>query len=250
MGAPERQSPIPKREQANPLPLEVIRHAAEVPLLGEALSPQWSRGLLADLFTESPWTGWHSLRVGLVVNGLLGHYPDLITTSGMDVSAVRAGVLHDNGKVGNPDISSELLDSTDIYDDEQRAKIKTHAPVGAARVAAFDPVAAMIVRTHHGITLVDPYPLGIPPRNDIADLRRRDLYRGRVCVAVADVVDAAMSQRPEKGPAEEALERLNDQFGPYITAGNLPLDLLETAVDLRTSDPRIVQLSAPEYMFQ
>ncbi len=140
---------------------------------------------------NSPWTAGHSERVtalSLCIGEHLG-----LGTAALD-TIHRGGLLHDIGKVG---IHIEVLDLDGPLSAAERATIQTHPALGAkilAPIAAFDD-AIPIVLHHHEKFDGRGYPDG---------LRGESIpYLARL-VAVADVYDALVSNRPYRPGWEHA----------------------------------------------
>ncbi|MEO8201066.1 MAG: HD domain-containing phosphohydrolase [Gemmatimonadota bacterium] len=139
--------------------------------------------LARTIDANSSWTAGHSGRVtslSLAIGRQLG-------VSAQDLETIhRGGLLHDIGKIGIP---SAILDKPGKLTEEEMAIIQSHPAVGA-RILAPIPVLRdilSIVRNHHEKFDGTGYPdrlagEAIP-------------YLARI-VAVADVFDALVSDRP------------------------------------------------------
>jgi len=161
----------------------------------------------------------HSRRVGRAAEavaarmGLAPHFIDLIR---------EAAPLHDVGKL---EISVEILDKPGPLTMRERVAMQRHAAAGEAlcRKTEDDPVlrlAAQIARSHHERWDGRGYPDGLA--FDRIPLAAR-------IVAVVDVYDALVSERPYKGAwwPEDALaflaESAGSQFDPDVVAAFVTL---------------------------
>ncbi|MEH3052518.1 MAG: HD domain-containing protein [Patulibacter minatonensis] len=161
----------------------------------------------------------HSRRVGRAAEavaarmGLDPHFVGLIRD---------AAPLHDVGKL---EIPMAILDKPGPLTTRERIAMQRHAEAGEAicRSAGADPalrLAAHIARSHHERWDGRGYPDGLS--FDRIPLAAR-------IVAVVDVYDALVAERPYKGawPVEKALEFLEDnagtQFDPDVVAAFLTL---------------------------
>ena len=132
---------------------------------------------------NSHWTAGHSERVtalSLRIASFIG-----LTRAEMD-TLHRGGLLHDIGKIGVP---GDVLDYAGPLDAPALASVRMHPTLGAeilAPIAAFAE-AIPIVLYHHEKVDGTGYPAGLRG-DDIPMLAR--------LVAVADVYDALVSQRP------------------------------------------------------
>jgi putative nucleotidyltransferase with HDIG domain len=132
---------------------------------------------------NSPWTAGHSERVASL-SLRIGRHIELPAVE-MDTLR-RGGLLHDIGKIGVP---GDLIDFPGVLDPEALARVRTHPTLGAkilAPIAAFAD-AIPIVLYHHEKLDGTGYPVGLRGEN-IPFLAR--------LLAVADVYDALVSQRP------------------------------------------------------
>jgi len=159
--------------------------------------------------TNSPWTAGHSERVTTLAMDLgreLGLPPDEIDL------LHRGGLLHDIGKVGVP---PSILDKPGKLTEEEYAVIKKHPSKGAM---ILEPISNLqkvipIVSQHHERFDGKGYPNGLS--GESISLHARIL-------AVADVVDALVSDRPYRpGWSREkvlgyARENAGQQFDPKV----------------------------------
>ena len=167
--------------------------------------------------TNSPWTAGHSERVtGLAVDlgRELGLPPD-----GIDLLH-RGGLLHDIGKIGVP---PSILDKPGKLTEEEFEVVRRHPSNG---VTILRPIPGLqkvlpIVSQHHERYDGKGYPLGLS--GESISLHARIL-------AVADVVDALVSDRPYRPgwPREKVLayarENAGQQFDPEVVAAFLRIE--------------------------
>jgi putative two-component system response regulator len=176
-------------------------------------------------------THQHTLRVGDVA-ALLGIE---LGFSDADADVMRqAAPLHDLGKIGIPD---EILLKPGKLTTEEFAEIKRHTEIGARILAgsryAILQMGEVIARTHHERWDGSGY-LGMS--GEAIPLVSR-------IVAVADVFDALMHERPYKRawPREEAVSYMRDgaatQFDPMVVTVFLQL---ETAGRFTMLEPMIL----------
>lgn len=127
---------------------------------------------------------------------------------------VRAAPLHDVGKIAIPDA---ILQKPGALTFEETAIVRRHAVLGAELLYAegnpFMILAATVARTHHECWDGSGYPFG---------LKEEDIpLEGRI-VAVCDVFDALLSERPYKKPwafgdaVEEILRLSGSKFDPQV----------------------------------
>ncbi|MFC4638229.1 PAS domain S-box protein [Deinococcus hohokamensis] len=152
-------------------------------------------------------TGEHMHRVGRTAAGIARE----LGLSPVEVDLIeRTAPLHDVGKIGVPD--SILLKPGRLTPDEFEV-VKTHALIGANILSGgHSPVVVMaeeIARTHHERWDGSGYPSGL--------CGKQIPQSGRI-VAVADVLDALMSERPYKHAwsLTEALNELRAQAGRHF----------------------------------
>jgi len=141
---------------------------------------------------------------------------------------VRAAPLHDVGKIAIPD---SVLQKPGPLSIEETAVVRKHALLGAELLHAegnpFMMLASTIARTHHEAWDGSGYPFGL--KGDEIPLE------GRI-VAVCDVFDALLSERPYKKPwtfddaAAEILRLSGTKFDPgVVNAFRRALPLLSEA---------------------
>ncbi len=163
-------------------------------LVGQLEEMSWGtlRALARAIDAKSPWTAGHSERVaalGLALGDVMGLNPEARAI------LERGGLLHDVGKIGIP---ASVLDHPGRLSEEQFAIMRSHPVIGATilePIVAFAP-ALPIVRSHHERWDGKGYPDGLAGE-DIDPLAR--------ILAVADVFDAMVSERPYRGAMDESL---------------------------------------------
>ncbi|UCH27414.1 MAG: response regulator [Trueperaceae bacterium] len=153
-------------------------------------------------------TGQHTQRVG-TLSGLIARKLGLPSK---DVELIsRAAPLHDVGKIGIPD--DILLKPGKLTEDEFRI-VKTHIDVGVQLLAKghsmLMKLAQEIVSTHHERWDGSGYPLGL--KGDHIPVA------GQI-VAVADVFDALINERPYKPawPLEKAITEIMNLSGSWFS---------------------------------
>jgi diguanylate cyclase (GGDEF)-like protein/putative nucleotidyltransferase with HDIG domain len=132
-----------------------------------------------------------------------------------DVEGVRtAALLHDIGKLAVPDL---ILTNPEPLTEEERSKVRAHAPVGAGIIAnvPFPYPVASLVLSHHERWDGAGYPAGV---------RGNDIPLGARIVAVVDCFAAMTSGRASNQamPVAEAIDRLwsdaGKAFDPAVVA--------------------------------
>lgn len=163
----------------------------------------WAQNYFAALARHSLWVAEHSVRVdeiGIQLMVVAG-FP-LVTI----INSSRAFILHDIGKIRIP---GDILDDLDL-DMEEEGHIAAHVRVGFDMIKPHDIKAAMIMVAHHeSQTDWSRYPRTRPRENN-DDL----LFREQQILALADIADALLSDRPYVGamPEEKAREILLQSF--------------------------------------
>jgi response regulator RpfG family c-di-GMP phosphodiesterase len=199
---------------------------------------------LADLaeFRDSG-TGGHVRRVQMLSSALAnrlaerGAYPDELTQQLLEMIGL-ASILHDVGKVATPD---HILLKPGIHTPEERAEMQTHAAVGksilerAANMVdgvSYLTYGAEIAGGHHEHFDGNGYP---------NQLKGRDIPISARIVAVVDVFDSLLHERPYKEPWPHTevmsyiTERAGKQFDPEIVAALLDLIKRDASIG-RTPD--------------
>jgi putative nucleotidyltransferase with HDIG domain len=151
---------------------------------------------------KSPWTAGHSQRVtekALKIGKVLG-----LSDSELE-DLHRGGLLHDIGKIGIP---ASILDKPGKLSEEERRMIEEHPRKGARilePIAAYAHVIPMVLQ-HHEWLNGKGYPDGHTGE---------DISLGARILAVADVFDALVSDRPyRKGmELERTLEIIKQESG-------------------------------------
>jgi len=189
---------------------------------------------LADLAEfRDKTTGGHVRRVQLLSSALAqrvadrGAYADEITPQLLEMIGL-ASILHDVGKVATPD---HILLKPGAHTPEERAQMREHAAVGQAileRAAnmvdgvSYLTYGAEIAGGHHEHFDGNGYPQGLQGR--------AIPFSARV-VAVVDVFDSLLHERPYKDPWPHTevmayiRERAGTQFDPEVVAALF--DLIE-----------------------
>ena len=184
---------------------QALRYAEDVRVLYQQLQRgiyQSLLGLANALEAKDVYTRGHSERVGATSRRLAL----ALGLASPDVEIVaRAGLLHDIGKIGIPEV---VLRKAGPLTDEEWTLMRRHPVIGAQIVAPFEFFAAgaIVIRHHHERVDGSGYPDGLA--GDAIPLGAR-------IVAVADVYDALTSDRPYR-PAmseDEALGHLQAQAG-------------------------------------
>ena len=159
------------------------------------------------------------------------------------MEALRAAaILHDIGKLAVPE---HILSKPGKLTREEFEKVKIHPSVGAdilERVRFPYPVAD-IVRAHHEKWNGAGYPAG---------LKGEGIPLGARILAVADSLDALISERPYHGaiPIEEAMIRLAAQAGlsfdpKVVKAFQARYEELEERLRAQAEDPTLEALQNP-----
>jgi HD-GYP domain-containing protein (c-di-GMP phosphodiesterase class II) len=175
-----------------------LRYAQDVRRLYQQLQRaiyQSLLGLANALDAKDPYTRGHSERVGewaRRIGGALGLPAEEIDTVG------HAGLLHDIGKIGVPEV---VLRKHGPLDPDEWALMRRHPLIGAQIVAPFEffRSGALAIRHHHERSDGSGYPDG---------LAGATIPLGARIVAVADVYDALTSDRPYRAAlSSETAER-------------------------------------------
>ncbi|GAA4013662.1 two-component system response regulator [Actimicrobium antarcticum] len=158
-------------------------------------------------------TGNHVIR--------MSHYCRAIArAAGMGPESVdilfNAAPMHDVGKIGIPD---NILLKTGKLDRDEWAIMRTHAEIGAKIIGTHSDdllgTAHMLALCHHEKWDGSGYPRGL--KGEEIPLMAR-------IVALADVFDALMSERPYKQawPVEAAIRHVEEQSGRHFDPALLP----------------------------
>lgn len=164
-----------------------------------------TRTVGAMIEARDPYTAGHQHRVGDLAR-LIGRH------LGLDENCLEGlrigGYLHDVGKVG---VDESILNFPGLLSSEQRAQVQMHSGLGCEILSAvpFAWPIAQIANEHHERLDGSGYPQGL--RGDEILLEAR-------IVAVADVFDALISERPYRtaGSVEMALTTLLDGAGTHF----------------------------------
>lgn len=161
--------------------------------------------IMNALFEKNPREMLHSQRVG--------HISKLIARDlknyDLNIEEIEeAGALHDIGKIG---VSNGILDKKEHLNKEEWLQIKSHSKKGfriLSGALSFSRIAS-IVYEHHERLDGSGYPRG---------LRNKEISLEAKIIAVADVFDAMISERPYKEEFSEnfALEELNRYAGQHF----------------------------------
>lgn len=156
-------------------------------------------------------TGLHIVRMSLCAQAIALHYG--LSPEHAQL-LMNAAPMHDIGKIGIPD---RVLLKPGKLDPEEWVVMRTHTTIGARMLAGHSSpllgLAAEIALSHHEHWDGGGYPRGLAGEAIALEAR---------IVAVADVFDALLSERPYKQPWSEAdtiaeIQRLaGRQFDPAI----------------------------------
>ena len=176
------------------------------------------RSLVAAIDAKDAYTKGHQERVSLLTE-ILGQEMSLPEEEAKILQ--QAAILHDIGKIGVPE---QILRKTGKLTAEEFQIIKQHPAIGAEIISPvqFLQEARPIVLYHHERFDGKGYPEG---------LQGEQIPRGARIIAVADAIDAMLSNRPY-APASSA-ERVRKelrlcaglQFDPQIVDIALKIDL-------------------------
>ncbi len=175
----------------------------------EAFSLGAVTALARTIDAKSPWTAGHSERVTAMA---LDIGRTLALTAEEMLVLHRGGLLHDIGKLATP---PEILDKPGRLTPEERARIEQHPRDGVRILEPIADFAALlpIVLEHHERFDGCGYPDG---------KAGHDIHRLARVLAVADVYDALVSDRPYRPglAASAALDIVRDgagtQFDPVV----------------------------------
>lgn len=163
------------------------------------------QALARTVDAKSPWTAGHSERVtdlAIKIARIMG------CTKKETTDLHQAALVHDIGKIA---ISSTILDKPGSLTDEEFEHIKNHPLIGARILQPISGFADAlnIVLQHHERCDGSGYPLGL--KGDAISL-------GAKIIAVADVYDALISERPYRGGwmKDKVLELLQEESGSKL----------------------------------
>jgi response regulator RpfG family c-di-GMP phosphodiesterase len=204
----------PEREdldQARQLADQVAVALANAQLIEDLDALNWGtlRALARAVDAKSPWTAGHSERVtekALQIGRAMGLTPEALD------DLHRGGLLHDIGKIGIP---VSILDKPGKLNDEEFQLIRSHSGMGAR---ILEPIAAYAkaiptVLQHHEHFNGRGYPDG---------LAGEEISLGARILAVADVYDALVSDRPYRAGMDQGRvigiikEEAGKQFDPNV----------------------------------
>lgn len=161
--------------------------------------------LIMALDARERETGKHSLRVTFYASELARK----TGFCGRELEEIAIGsLLHDIGKIGIPD---HILLKTGELTPEERVEMQNHPEIGwrIIRDIEFFGRGRDLVLQHQERYDGSGYPRG---------LRGGEIFEGARLFAVADTLDALMSERPYKkaGPYEEACELIRQNSGIHF----------------------------------
>ncbi len=182
-------------------------------LMKELEQMSWGtlQALARTVDAKSRWTAGHSERVADISLRIARELSfDRSTMSTLH----KAALLHDIGKIG---VSSAILDKKGRLTEEEWRIVKEHPSIGAR---ILEPIGAYgeaipLVYQHHERLDGSGYPLG---------LQGTDIVLGARVLAVADVFDALVSDRPYRDGSglDEALETIREGgetlFDPVVVS--------------------------------
>jgi PAS domain S-box-containing protein len=175
---------------------------------------------------QGPETGWHVDRMARIASYLGSQL-------GLDDEQIlllrAAAPMHDVGKISTP---AEILRKPGPLTPEERKEMERHTEVGhqilADSASELLQMAARIALTHHEWFDGTGYPRGLAGEEIPIE--------GRI-VAVADVFDALLSDRPHRSAmsADEAVEAIREGRGTHFDPEVVDalLEHLEDALELR-----------------
>ena len=162
-------------------------------------------GLANALEAKDAYTRGHSERVGAWSRRIA---VGLGLTAAEVETVTQAGLLHDIGKIGVPEI---ILRKQGALDAAEWSVMRRHPVIGAQIVSPFECLAgaALVIRHHHERRDGSGYPDG---------LVGEAIPLGARIVAVADVFDALTSERPYRAALsrQAALEHLVSEAGRLL----------------------------------
>lgn len=168
----------------------------------EQLAIQSVKALANAIEARDPYTRGHSERVAFIATEIakrLGYEEESLKKLEL------AGILHDVGKVGIPDLI--LLKPGKLTDFEYMI-MKNHPSMSALIVSEITPLKSIIpwIKHHHENYDGKGYPDG---------LKGKEIPLESRIIAIADNYDALSSLRPyrKKMPKESVIEYLDSEFG-------------------------------------
>lgn len=191
------------------LPLLVARHSFQMYTEVRRSYDDMVRALADALEARDSYTAGHAERVGQIAMGLgraLGLSEDRLELIGL------AGLLHDIGKIAVPD---RILNKKNRLTGAERATMRRHPVIGygIVRHIKFLEDGVKWVRHHHEQWDGTGYPEG---------LKGEEIPLGARIIAVADSLDAMLSDRPYRmarrlvQAAEELSKNSGTQYDPKI----------------------------------
>jgi putative nucleotidyltransferase with HDIG domain len=197
-------------ESFNHMADEIQRRFADL----QALSVGTFEALARTIDAKSPWTAGHSQRVtwiGVRIAAEMGLPAD-------EIECLRyGGLLHDIGKLGVP---GKILDKRGRLSSAEAKIIRMHPELGAKilePIAAYAPMIPVVLEHH------ERYDGSGYPRKLVGD----QISLGGRIFAVADVVDAMLSDRPYRAglPLDRVVRYIAEQaghgFDPHVAAAFL-----------------------------
>lgn len=217
--------PLNEAELVNAVHDAIRRHCAFLSLRKE--EERVLRSLTQTIELKDPSTKGHCDRVAILAHLIA----DAMQLPNDLLREIKYGSwIHDCGKIG---ISETILNGTQKLTADEFAIMKLHAGMGAdiAVKANLSPVARNIVYHHHERYDGAGYPTGIGGMDIPLEAR---------IVAVADVYDALISDRPyrKKFSQEEAIAILRSMQGKALDP-----ELVELFVSLMTTAPLPVAIT-------
>ncbi len=173
-------------------------------------------------------TSAHTVRVG----EMAGLIAQKLGWSEEDIELIRlAAPMHDIGKIG---IEDGVLLKPGKLDDDEFTIMKTHAAIGHSILSQKETpllkLAAEIAHSHHEKYNGQGYPRG---------LREDEIPISGAIVAVVDVFDALLSERPYKKAfsLEKAIEIIKNDSGTHFhpMVVDLFLESLDDILEIRRS---------------
>ena len=206
---------------------------AKARLMKEHEQLNWGtlHALARTVDTKSKWTAGHSERVAAIAQDI----GRLLGMSGKELDQLhRAGLLHDIGKIG---VSEKLLDKDSSLTEAEFALIREHPAKGALILEPINAFAEILplIAEHHERFNGEGYPRG---------LTGEDISFGARILAVADVYDALISERPyrEGWDLHRVLSYIEKQAGVMFD----PV-IVQTLLTLHPDHVRQASLASPGF---